>query len=129
MRWKPATGATTGLCKSISVTLCFKAHKSDGGELLVPYAPATDGKWWMAGRHATEVTKYADEVVRGFQLPAKGLNEADRLLSQARLQQWKEVVQVSVGALLVGWMLVAVVGWIARGFAGIPRGKDERPHG
>lgn len=123
------TYATTRGGNRVSVTLCLTAHQVKDGELLVPYAPAPDSQWWMAGRYSSEVSKYGKEVERTFQLPASGSEEGDRLHHQARVEQWKQAMQVMFGGLLIGWALVAVIGWIVRGFLGIPRGKDARTAG
>ncbi|MFZ2652783.1 MAG: hypothetical protein WA210_22005 [Burkholderiaceae bacterium] len=109
----------------ISVELCLKAHKSDGGELLVPYAPASDGRWWMAGPYTSEVKRYARELARDFQIPTSDLDEADGRSRQALMKQWKEAMLWGFGGLAIGWVLVAGIGWIVRGFMGIPRGKDS----
>ena len=112
---------------SVGVTLCFTAHKADSGERLIPYAPADNGRWWMAGPYSTEVTKYMQDRESTFRLSPQGMEEARRLRWERRLEQWKDAARVAVVGLAVGWVLVTVVGWIVRGFLGIPRGKDARP--
>ena len=42
-------------------------------------------------------------------------------------QHWKNVSATLFAGLAVGWALVAAIGWIVRGFMGIPRSKDARP--
>jgi hypothetical protein len=181
--------ARIGSGSSIGVTLCFVAHKSDDGRMLVPYATKTvsvrmpDGTiienlpagvsraeglallkergydiskleavatslpsaqsseqrlkqdpvdqtrrryWTMGERYSTEVTSYAEGVAAGFELSADDGEEAARRLWDARLSQWKVTAQVMSGGLVIGWLLVAALGWIVRGFLGIPRGKDAR---
>lgn len=70
---------------------------------------------------------YTKGVADQFALTAQDWNEAEQRLSRARLKQWKEAMQVLFGGLLVGWVLTAGIGWIARGFMGVPRGQDRRP--
>ena len=111
----------------VRVTLCFKAFKSDSGERLIPYARSENGWAWSAGPHSTEVTRYMKERHKGFQLPPQGMEEAGRLRWDKRFEQWKEAAIAAVAGLSVGWVLTAVVGWVVRGFLGIPRGKDTRP--
>jgi len=84
-------------------------------------------QWWTMGeRYSAEVTSYVEAVGTAFVLSADDAKEADRRLWDARLSQLKEAAQVMFGGLAVGWFVVACIGWVARGFLGIPRGKDER---
>jgi hypothetical protein len=84
-------------------------------------------RYWMGERYATEVTSYAEGVGAVFALSADDAKEAEKRLWDARIRQWKEAAQVMLGGLVIGWLLFAVLGWIVRGFLGIPRGKDSRP--
>jgi hypothetical protein len=116
-----------GKGNSVGVTLCFKAVKSDSGEPLVPYAPAENGRWLVAAPYSPEVMRYMKEREEEFRLPPQGMEEAGRLRWESLLEQWKYAVITALSGLAVGWFLTAVMGWIARGFLGIPRGKDSRP--
>lgn len=40
---------------------------------------------------------------------------------------WLESLGYLVAGLAIFWMFVCAIGWIARGFAGIPNGMDYRP--
>jgi hypothetical protein len=111
----------------IAVTLCFKAFAAEGGERLVPYAPADNGRWWMAGKYSSEVKRYMDEREAAFSLNPQGNEEAKRLRWEGRLELWKYAALAAVGGVTIGWLLVAVTGWVVRGFLGIPRGRDSRP--
>ena len=111
---------------NINVNLCFVAHKVDSsGEMLVPYGPA-GSKMWMAKKYSAEVSNYTGSVAQSFQLDERGIKEAKERKRAALLDQWKEVMQFLFGGLAAGWALVAAIGWIARGFMNIPRGKDKR---
>lgn len=108
----------------ISVVLCFSAHKADNsGEMLVPYAPAENGKMWMAEKYSPEVSRYTKPVGKAFQLTEPGVKEAKARKRAALLEQWKIAMQVLFGGLAAGWALITATGWIVRGFMGIPRGK------
>ena len=91
-----------------------------------PEVPITIRWWTMGDRYSTEVTSYAEGVGAAFALSADEAKDAEKRLWDARLRQWKEAAQVMFGGLAIGWLVVACIGWIARGFLGIPRGKDER---
>jgi len=81
----------------------------------------------MGEPYSTEVSVYTQRVADGFSLTRQSQETAASQLWQARLRHWKESFQVLVVGLLLGWALTALIGWIARGFLGIPRGKDHRP--
>jgi len=47
---------------------------------------------------------------------------------RAALQEHIEsVLLVLGGGLAFGWVFMAVMGWVVRGFLGVPTGADERP--
>lgn len=92
-----------------------------------PWEPQRVRYWRMNSAYSSEVSAYAKGVADKFALAAVERNAAEQRLSDARLKQWREVMQVLFGGLVVGWILTAGIGWIARGFMGIPRGQDRRP--
>ena len=114
---------------TVHITLCFRASKADNGQHLIPYAQAGGGKFWMAAANSLEVARYAQSVGSRFELDGTGRKEADSQRQQARWAHWKQVVQFGGGGLLIGWIAVALIGWVARGFLGIPKGRDTRPEG
>jgi hypothetical protein len=113
--------------RSVNVLLCFVAHTSNSGELLVPYADAGNGKVWMAGRYATEVSQYTKAVRQNFQLSAEGIEAANARRRTAMFEQWKDALLFLIGGMVAGWAFVVATGWIVRGFMGIPKGQDFRP--
>lgn len=197
---------------SIAVTLCFTAHRSEDGQLLVPYAalPATTAeelaswivthkdergtpefdtvakaysdattklkstnvakttskpwelyaaleaadakgdaeqakkiadeiramppgsrpavRYLMNGPYTPEVRDYVAKVSQNFVIPEGDMKDADQSLWNARLEQWKQAIQLIAGGLAIVWILTIGIGWIVRGFMGVPRGKDVRPN-
>ena len=113
--------------KSVHVNLCFKASKADNGEMLVPYKDAGNGRVWMKNRYDSDVAKYTTAFAQTFQLSEQGIDAANAEHRAALLEQWKWQLMALFGGVAVGWVFVASIGWIARGFMGIPRGKDARP--
>lgn len=113
--------------KSVRVNLCFKASKADSGEMLVPYEDAGSGRVWMKKRHDSDVAKYTTAFAQTFQLSEQVMEAANAERRAALLEQWKWALMTLFGGVAVGWGFVASIGWIARGFMGIPRGKDARP--
>lgn len=92
-----------------------------------PWEPHRVKYWRMHDRYSSEVRTYAGRVAAGFALSNDDSKEAERRLWSARVEQWKQAAQVMLVGLIVGWGLVALVGWVVRGFMGIPRGADRRP--
>jgi len=91
------------------------------------WEPVWRTRWNMGESYDSEVSVYAQRIADGFRLTRQNQDTATEQLWQARLRQWKEAFQVLVVGLLLGWALTALIGWIARGFLGIPTGKDHRP--
>lgn len=94
--------------------------------LAMPVNQSEPRTVWMAGELDGEVRAYIDEVAAAFRSPPSGLERMEKVKRQKLWEQWKQTLQVLSGGLFVGWLLVAVVGWVVRGFLGIPHGRDER---
>lgn len=127
--------ATTSKGNSISVDLCFTAQEAHDGRLLVPFLkapkPASTNPFdkfdvLMNERYSKIVREYADEVAKRFTIPDGDQKDAERLILDARLNTWKQAIQVMLGGVAILWVIVAGVGWIVRGFMGIRRGQDAR---
>lgn len=113
--------------EDVNVELCFLASETDNGEMLVPYADAGEGKAWMGRKYSTEVQQYTESVARKFQLTPEGIEAFESIQRKALLEQWGVAAMSLFGGLAVGWAVVAAIGWIVRGFMGIPRGQDMHP--
>ena len=94
--------------------------------LKLPVNPSEPQTVWMAGEFDSKVRSYMDEVAAAFRLQSSDLERLEKAKWQKLWEQWKLALQVLFGGLFVGWVLVAVVGWVVRGFLGIPRGRDSR---
>ncbi len=114
--------------RNVNVKLCFLASPSDSGEMLVPYADAGNGKVWMAEKYSSKVSAYTEGVARLFQLTPQGIEAFQTKHWAALLERWEQAALALIVGLGIGWGFVAAVGWIVRGFLGIPRGQDTRPN-
>lgn len=94
--------------------------------LALPVGNAAQRDVWMAPESDAQVRNYFDEVSSGFKLTAEGVARRDQLRSAKRWELWKQAALVMFGGLAIGWALTAGIGWIVRGFMGIPRGRDAR---
>jgi len=124
VQYEPSpSGADEG--KTVSVTLCFKAHPFENGSILVPYREEED-KWWGDEKYSANVTAYTTRRSAEFVLPKDGRTEALQLWHRAWWSGALRIVGVGVGGWLTLSIITSVIGWIVRGFFGIPSGKDKR---
>ena len=88
-------------------------------------------KAWAVGvgfdKYSTEVTSYTNKVTDSFNLSKADEEWADNEVWAARWDKIKDYVLYIVGGLAFIWMFSWIVGWIVRGFFGIPSGHDFKP--
>jgi hypothetical protein len=113
--------------KTVSVTLCFKSV-GEGSSKYIPYAlDPMDAKLWLVNeKYSSEVRAYTERIKGNFVLSAVDKERAEKLWRDERNEGLKTGAMWLFGGLAVLWFSGAVVGWIVRGFAGIPQGKDSR---
>jgi hypothetical protein len=106
--------------------ICFSSSRADNGEVLVPYAPTTDGRVFMEDRYSDEVKNYMRATAGKF-----APSTAD--LDDAKAEYWKQtftkrlsVIGYTLLGVMLFWLAVSAMGWIARGFFGIPAGADHK---
>jgi hypothetical protein len=112
--------------ETVSVTLCFKASKSEDGRMLVPYALRADGLVWMNGQYSSEVSHYTRAVADAFQIDADGIALAERQKTEQRSANIVQAIKFALVGLAIGWAMTFALGWIVRGFMGIPTGRDSK---
>ncbi|WP_291518410.1 hypothetical protein [Acidovorax sp.] len=95
--------------------------------LAMPIDSSEPRTVWMGSENDTEVRTYIDNLAASFRLSPSDIEWLQELKRQKLWEQWKQALQILFGGLAVGWAVTAGVGWIVRGFLGIPRGKDHRP--
>src|SRR5581483_8739001 len=114
--------------KSVEINLCILAMTFTGsGERLIPYKIDEKGMLWGAHLYSAEVKAYEGELADRFRLP----RQDDEAVAQEASRRARENWTSGLGYLAVGlacfWAVVWGIGWIVRGFLGIPRGMDKRP--
>lgn len=129
----PSNGATHYITDSapdgasIPVTLCLLPMKfGKEGKELIPYKVDDEGMVWGAEKYSSEVFAYEQDLERRFTLAPEDMDVLRTEQSRRYWAQWRESLMYLAIALGVFWALVAAVGWIVRGFAGIPVGRDSR---
>lgn len=113
--------------RSVSVNLCLLTMPfGQDSRQLVPYKIDQAGMIWGAAPYSNEIDAYERELETRFALSSSDAQWADGEISKRYRDNWLR----SLGGLAVGlavfWVLVWAIGWVVRGFAGIPRGKDSR---
>lgn len=113
--------------KTVSINLCLLPLSFENGEQLVPYKIDEKNMVWGAKSYSNEVSAYEKELESRFRIPASDEDSITKEISQS----YRENMLSSLGYLFAGLVLfggfVWSIGWIIRGFLGIPRGMDKRP--
>jgi hypothetical protein len=129
----------------VHVSLCFQAMKFDNGAMLIPYRMANifdqfdtqpvipdpkKDKVWGAPVYSNEVKTYTSSRKNSF----KPSYEDDKWIEQKYdekrfnniMNVFMDVFYAASGGAFGIWLLAYAIGWIMRGFMGIPRGMDKR---
>lgn len=114
--------------REISITLCIEAMSfGKNGDRLIPYKIDEKGQIWGGAPYSMEVSKYVDGLQERFKIPPADEKELDKKSSNL----YRNNLFSGLGWLVVGLaiyaMVIWVIGWIVRGFLGIPNGMDSRP--
>ena len=80
------------------------------------------GSW-----NSPEVKAYTAQVKKNFALPQADEKWIDRQWWFKYLKEFGVGALAAIGGLVFLWGFSWAVGWIVRGFAGIPTGMDKRP--
>ena len=113
---------------TVSINLCLltmpfgKDHQQ-----LVPYKIDQSGMLWGATSYSNEVSVYEHDLESRFTFPAADAIWVDQEISGRYWKNWMHSLGFIAVGLGIFWVLVWAIGWIVRGFAGIPLGKDRRP--
>lgn len=106
----------------VSIYFCLPSSPDQYGAALIAVAPDR-----VAYQYSNEAEAYKKQLGTRFVLPSADAAGIDEQAGSMKRKQWL----MSVGGLAIGlaifWTLVWSIGWIVRGFAGIPRGQDSRP--
>jgi hypothetical protein len=112
--------------KEINITLCYRGSPFSGGDILIPYKLEDDGKVWGNSKYSTEVSDYTKKRTAFFSLPPEAQNEYQEVLWKKRFDNIWGGIKVAVIGYFSILIFSFVMGWIVRGFFGIPSGADHR---
>jgi hypothetical protein len=114
--------------KSISITLCLLTMPfGEKGEQLIPYKVDDKGMIWGAESYSTEVSNYEDRLRIQFRIPAADTQSLESEYTNSRKKDIIEGITFYIIGLVIFYSFLRSIGWIIRGFLGIPRGMDKRP--
>jgi hypothetical protein len=109
------------------IELCFAAHNFPAGQLIPYKVEKLDGvdMEWGDKPYSQNVEQYIDRAVGNFILDKAGVDAARNEWWNKKWDLIKEGAEIAIfGCLGIG-VLALIIGWIARGFLGIPRGQDK----
>ncbi len=116
---------TSNNAEEIKVQLCFRNHIFPNGDKLIPYLKEK-GSTWGRPKYSTEVMQYTSLRAKQFILPADAKEKYNNLWWKEKFDNtWDGIKTAFAGYLLISLFTFAI-GWIVRGFVGIPTGKDSR---
>lgn len=121
----------TSLGKEVSVSVCLEpmtfTNKNKEDAELIPYKTDADGMTWGARPYSTEISTYETQVKKRFTMNATDEEASIKEASKKWRSQFAEAMGYLAAGLAIFGALVLAIGWIVRGFLGIPRGMDRRP--
>jgi hypothetical protein len=114
---------------SVSIDLCLLTMEfGEDKQLLVPYKTDDKNMTWGAASYSSEVSDYKEQLKARFVVPPEDNNWVEKEMSRRYWDNWKENLQnLGIGLTLFA-STVWAIGWIVRGFMGIPRGMDRKPN-
>jgi hypothetical protein len=113
---------------SISIDLCLLPMEfGEDKRQLVPYKVDDKNMVWGAASYSSKVSAYEKELEARFVLPAEDNAWLKEEKSRRYWDNWKESLRNLGIGLSVFAGFVWAIGWIMRGFMGIPRGMDKKP--
>ncbi len=107
------------------MTLCLLAMRFQYDKReLIPYKIDDKGMLWGAAPYSTEISEYERQLERRFVLLARDEEQIEHEISKRYRENWIS----GLGYLMVGLVAFAVfvwaIGWIVRGFMGVPQDSD-----
>lgn len=113
--------------QSYWIQLCFRASEATDGRMLVPFTGVDKDRSLMNEPYSSDVIEYTKKYARRLRLSADEVKIAEAAISNQRRSDILSGLGAVIGSLFAFWVFIVIVGWIVRGFAGIPRGMDRKP--
>lgn len=114
--------------KSVSVTLCLLPMEfGENKRELIPYRVDDKGMLWGAANFSSEVTAYELQLERRFVLLPRDEEDLEREIGRRYRENWISSLGYLAAGLGIFAVFVWAMGWVVRGFMGVPQGSDYRP--
>lgn len=114
---------------SVSINLCLLTMEfGEEKNQLVPYKIDEKNMTWGAASYSSEVSAYAEQLKARFVIPPEDNDWIEKEKSRRYWDNWKESLRELGIGLVIFAGAVWAIGWIVRGFLGIPRGMDRKPN-
>jgi hypothetical protein len=120
--------AKTSTGQDVSVHLCILAMSfGEKNERLIPYKIDELGRTWANDTYSSDVRAYKEKLEARFRVPISDEEQITKAISQSYRKSLMEGFTYLIAGLAIFAAIVWSLGWIVRGFLGIPRGMDRRP--
>lgn len=112
--------------KTINITLCFRARPFSSGDILIPFKADEEGQIWGGGKYSQEVSEYIKKRTTFFYLPPEASKEFSKKWWGKKFENVRGGIKIAAIGYFSILIFSLVMGWIVRGFLGIPQGQDFR---
>ena len=120
------TKTSTG--KKVSIDLCLLAMSfGKSGDRLIPYKVDEKEMIWGAAPYSSEISAYERKLEERFKIPLGDEEQIAKEISRLHRENMMEGFGYLVAGLAIFGVVVWAIGWVMRGFLGIPHGMDKRP--
>lgn len=112
---------------TVSINLCLLTMEfGENKEQLVPYKVDEKNMTWGADPYSSEVSAYEKQLEAKFVLPIEDNDWVEKEKNRLYWKNWKNSLLTLCVGLTIFAGVVWAIGWIVRGFMGIPRGMDKK---
>ncbi len=112
--------------KTANIRLCFLAQTSNQNQKVVPYKVEPDGSWYGNEPYSSTVSEYTKARAAKFNLSPQGRQDALKAWNNEWWNKLKGTFKLVAGGWFAIALTIGVIGWIVRGFCGIPFGQDRK---
>ena len=107
---------------SYTISICFKAFHMENGEVILPFIK--DGKVLGNDKYSAEAIQFRNDFLSKFSLPKHDIEAIEAHYLILRFTEIAKSLGLSIAVAFGFWTACWIVGWIVRGFLGVPMGKD-----
>lgn len=111
---------------SVYIDICMLTYDFGEGNKLVPYKIDEENMLWGAEWYSDEISNYEKELEVNFKLPEEDEAWVENELARLYWSNWYQTLKYLGVFLFVYLIFVWIVGWVVRGFMGIPQGSDSK---